>query len=101
MGYYTNYRLKVDTDDPGIIAILEGEDFLGEAMRDGGVECKWYDHEGEMQSFSRKFPDVLFTLTGYGEDIADKQDIWVKYFKGGKMQHYKAKIFFPSFDSTA
>jgi hypothetical protein len=56
-----------------------------------GDSCKWYDHEEDMTSVSKKFNSVLFVLTGHGED---GDDIWKKYFYNGKMQVANAKITF-------
>lgn len=57
--------------------------------------CKWYDHVKEMAEFSKKFPDVLFILSGEGEESGD---IWRKYFLDGKVQVSKVKIEFDEFD---
>ena len=59
--------------------------------------CEWYNHEPEMRKLSSKFPDVLFTLKGAGEE---SWDIWKKHFKGGKMQICQAKITFEHFDEA-
>lgn len=64
---------------------------------DHGEPCKWYSHEIEMIKLSSVFPEVLFTLKGEGEDAGD---IWIKYFKGGKLQISKAIISFEDFDET-
>lgn len=61
----------------------------------GSDACKWYEHESDMIDFSRKFPDVLFTLKGIGEESGD---IWTKYFVNGKVQVAKAKIIVDGFD---
>ena len=60
-----------------------------------GEELKWYQHEDAMKALSVIYPTVLFTLEGRGED---SEDVWVKYFKGGKMQRVEAKITFEPFD---
>ncbi len=56
---------------------------------------KWYEHEKTMREISAKFPSVLFTLIGKGEEAGD---MWRKYFKSGKMQTAKAVISFDTFD---
>lgn len=57
--------------------------------------CKWYEHDKDMIMVSKKYKNMLFTLTGYGED---ESDIWKKYYYNGKMQSAHAKITFDSFD---
>ena len=58
-------------------------------------ECKWYEHEGDMRAVSTKFPGVLFTLHGKGEEGGD---LWRKYFLDGKCQEARAIIKYPAFD---
>lgn len=59
--------------------------------------CKWYSHEQDMFKVSEKYPNAIFKLSGQGEDA---EDIWVKYFKDGKMQTCKAKITFEEYDES-
>jgi hypothetical protein len=58
---------------------------------------KWYDHEIQMRYLSKKFPDAVFTLRGEGEESGD---VWVKYFKNGKMQQQKLVVEFDEFDES-
>jgi hypothetical protein len=59
--------------------------------------CKWYEHEEDMRKLSALFPDVLFTLSGEGEESGD---IWKMYVKGGKSHSVSAEIVLPEFDET-
>jgi hypothetical protein len=59
--------------------------------------CKWYEHDEDMKRLSNRFPTVLFTLEGKGEESGD---IWIKYFKGGKSQRVNAKIVFDPYDES-
>lgn len=104
MGYYTSYELKVLEGDLTIQEILEqvGSEFegLNYAIDEDGdclSECKWYEHEAEMKSLSEKFPDIVFSLHGEGEE---SEDVWYKYFKNGKMQECYAKITYDEYDES-
>ena len=59
--------------------------------------AKWYDHDKDMIAFSTLFPNLVFKLTGEGEE---SEDIWVKYYKNGKMQHCPAKITFDPYNEN-
>lgn len=103
MGYYTSYSLLVNDpkgNDLDIINDLISDrgnspyysfDKFGNTIENQ----KWYDHEKDMIEFSKKYPEVIFTLRGEGED---SEDIWIKYFKNGKMQVCKAVITFDEYD---
>ena len=62
---------------------------------DGGESCKWYDHKDAMKVLSEKFPSVLFTLSGEGEESGD---LWVEYWHNGRVQVAKAKVTYEPFD---
>lgn len=114
MGYYTRFELTVsgETKVPErlineaekygykISPIVDHEEgisnLVGYYPFDGDV--KWYDHDKDMKKYSLQFPDIIFTLHGEGEDAGD---LWVKYYKNGKVQECKAKIIFDSFDESA
>ena len=96
MGYYTKYEVEASEMIPEFDALMEQvSEYHG--WRDGRLEepCKWYEHEDQMRSLSEQHPSVLFTLRGEGES---SRDIWVKYFRGGKMQECKARIVVDPFD---
>lgn len=97
MGYYTRYEIAMTPDLLEIRAEIEEDDDLSYAIGESSEECKWYDHESDMRDFSRKYPEVLFELTGEGEETGD---MWRKYFKNGKMQSCPAKITYDPFDES-
>lgn len=72
--------------------LYDGTEPVADSLQDS---CKWYDHEDDMKRLSKLFPDVVFTLKGTGEEAGD---VWVKYFKDGKVQVDKAEIRLAEFD---
>lgn len=90
MGYYTEYSLYADTED-----IQEIKDKLQEVFGDTYINegctftAKWYNHEQHLESLSDLFPDVEFRLEAEGEE---PDDLWIKYFKNGKVQVLRAKV---------
>lgn len=106
MGYQTTYTLSVYEGGVTIQSILDkesGETFegLNYAVDNDGYPCdsvKWYDHEDDMLSLSKRNPGVLFKLYGEG---GDSMDAWVKYFKDGKSQSCYAKITFDPYNEDA
>lgn len=109
MGYYTNYQLividlnKDSTYETYIELILREEfEFLDTDLDAIGI--KWYDHERELTEFSNNYPNVLFTLTGIGEEhyftaTSLTADIWIKYFLNGKSYTDKLEYKFPEFNT--
>jgi hypothetical protein len=98
MGYYTHYTLK---SEPNIINTSEFKEKFNEICGDYTLdyvleeECKWYKNEEHMREVSKNFPEVLFMLTGEGEESGD---MWRKYFFNGKMQFCNAIITYEAFD---
>ena len=72
MGYRTYYSLRVPPGKEELISILRKENEEAEfAFDDDGFctcETKWYNFIDDMRNFSVKYPDVLFTLLGEGEE---------------------------------
>ena len=113
MGYYTKYTLFVKHDDLDMQAeVLDAiqEELLYPFQCTDGIEdpdggwglsageaCKWYEHHEDMVKLSKRYPTILFTLEGEGEESGD---IWIKYFKNGKVQRANAQIVFPEFDES-
>ena len=54
-----------------------------DALLTGGLPLAWYNEEACLKAVSRHWPEAVFTLRGNGDD---QGDLWVKYFKGGRMQ---------------
>ena len=46
-----------------------------------------------MMQISEMFPDVIFRLSGDGEE---REDMWHEYFHNGKVEECRAKIIFPT-----
>ena len=119
MGYDTRYSLDISQTD--VLKEIKGLDangkpasiFVREMLDYNSIKkeicelsgysycwieaCKWYDHETDMRKFSKKYKDVVFTLSGEGEESGD---LWIKYFKNGKMQVSKARIEYDSYNES-
>ena len=104
MAYYTYYELE-DTYDEETDSAIEEElfEYVSENKAEfkefiyaiiGKNACAWYNHEIDMIKLSKKFPRVIFTLLGKGDETFD---LWKKYFYKGMMQIAKAEVTFPSF----
>ena len=39
--------------------------------------------KADMKKFSKKFPDAIFIVSGYGEE---RNDVWEHRYKNGKME---------------
>lgn len=108
MGYYTDYDLNISPHGRDVIpedeiAELEREIALIDVFESGnatdGYYCnaKWYDHDDDMMRLSGRFPDILFSLHGDGEN---QEDMWETYYLNGRMQYCGAEITYPPFDES-
>lgn len=93
MGYCTDFYLQAApvTEDQfhSIDSALQELRSMREAYFDDGTgywentEDTWYQSFDNMVEVSRHFPEVTFTLTGYGDQ---RDDQWIDYFKNGQVQ---------------
>ena len=101
MGYETYFELTVEKGHEELIVELrkDNEEATWALEEDGfGTEpCRWYDYEEDLIEFSKKHPEVLFTLYGNGEE---SEDIWYSYYKNGKMQNCPVRFVFDDYDET-
>ncbi len=100
MGYYTYYNLSVDKKPEVIQELREENKEAREAIDPDGnqqEQVKWYDSDDDLREFSKKHPDILFTLNGVGEEDGDK---WINYFKDGKMQKTHVIETWEEYDET-
>lgn len=56
-----------------------------------------WDHDTDMINISKMYPDAVFRLEGKGEE---NSDMWVNYYKNGKVQECQARIVFDDFDES-
>jgi len=98
MGYYTVYGLEiVKGGKKNINYEQEISELSGYEDECFGEPIKWYNYDKDMTEYSLKHPDVLFKITGKGEDAGD---LWYHYFMNGKSQHIQAKITFEKFSKS-
>lgn len=99
MGYYTDFKLTIESDHFVTDEMRETLDEIStyEWSDDLTTNGKWYPWEVDMRLISLKFPGVLFKLHGEGEEGGD---IWEAYFKDGKAQMCQAMITFQPFDES-
>ena len=102
MSYYTSFNLSVEGGETqNIIKDLHSAYEVSKIALDinGNREDRtyWYNHEKDMTEFSKRYPKILFTLYGEGED---NKDMWREYFKNGKCHTIFANVSFDDFDES-
>lgn len=102
MGYCTAYNITYDGSkttsetDSAIEKFFMKVDGGGWEVYAGeicGENRMWYDQEIDMYCLSKKFPDILFTVSGHGDDWDDS---WEEHWQDGSMQHCHMEI--PPYD---
>lgn len=95
MGYYTDFELKVvpDTIADIVDVISQISDYeWGDSL---AINAQWYDWSKHMKELSKRYPNHMFQLDGFGEEGGD---IWRVYFKNGKHQDANAEVRYDDFD---
>lgn len=106
MGYKSYHSLSVFTD--------QGEEYEWEiidklrskyegayyALTDKGEaenEYTWSKQDEHMCKFSLQYPDIMFSISGEGQQT---NDTWITYYKNGKMQHCPAIVTYDDYDES-
>lgn len=101
MGYYTDFKVNLSKPNGEVkYKLKEIAEYTFEIKSDTELslfDAKWYDYEKDMLELSSQFPDILFKVTGSGEEHGD---IWEHYFRNGKHYYQKARIVFDDFDQS-
>lgn len=100
MGYNTSFILECSDENVMNEFSKHKEELINFLTFSNGKlrgTWKWYDHEYDMRSLSERYPGVIFTLHGAGEESGD---LWRKYFLNGKMQEVPARIEYDCFDTS-
>lgn len=58
-------------------------------------QTKWYDYAKDMIEVSLKYPEIIFEISGEGEESGD---IWRHYFKNGRDKRICPEMVWPVFD---
>ena len=104
MSYYTRFELDVKMPE-GSVMFVDNEDVIDDFRHDceGAKYCltedggsgepgKWYDYQSDLVGFSKKYPEIEFTLHGEGEEAGD---LWRLVVKDGKSKKVDAVITYP------
>lgn len=105
MGYYTKFKGKVSGDGVSM-AKFENDaekeitfgsydfplsDFNNKYGFGDGETYKWYGYDSDMLGLSDKYRNLLFELTGEGEESGD---LWKSWYRNGKSVRAEAQIVF-------
>jgi len=96
MGYYSDYDLELVGSGPIYDKLKEEahnielayRHSLEDVLRNGLHEVKWYQHEEDLNTISKNWPNVMFVLNCQGED----GEMWRVYSKNGVSQTVKARV---------
>jgi hypothetical protein len=104
MGYYTRFDGGV-SGPPELLAEFEAAAERDETFGQYGLElsewldgqffggdtAKWYGYKDDVTDLSKKFPGLLFWISGEGEESGD---IWKAWARNGRFKMVQARIVF-------
>lgn len=109
MGYRTFYNLFIkdvqgndipeNTKHEIIDDLRENYNDAADAINDEGqgeMDTNW-ENDADMNEFSLKYPNMVFEVSGTGDDAEDR---WSTYYKNGKMQHCPVEFVYPPYDEN-
>lgn len=117
MSYYTNYNIAICQTDPDTHEMLpppapmRGNMFVSQGIITGienempglsfnGINefngyCKYRDWERVVTELSKQHPDLIFIVTGHGQD---NNDHWIAWVTAGLSQYEKMRLTHNPFD---
>lgn len=104
MGYNTKFSLEIsgvegltDRQKESLYKERVDKDYtdIGAIYTEQVEEVRWYDYLQDLDRISAKYPNVLFQLTGWGEETGD---YWRTWFRNGR--HVSVDATFPEVDLT-
>ena len=108
MGYYTEYKLEIEGNEPHVKEVAkfqakrseysDEKRFWRDVFEGNYESIKWYQSSSDMREISKNWPGTLFVLHGDGEDDDDK---WAEFWLGGKSYTERMPQWTPApFDSS-
>lgn len=100
MGYYTDFEIEVISGEEDLDRNVFAQELTEKSTYDWDEDlvlggAKWYDWKEDMLAVSLLYPNVLFRLSGNGEESGD---MWQCYFRDGKYQFCQSIVTYEHFD---
>lgn len=109
MGYYTTHELEIKENRSELtyeevreltirkLTELDVIDYALDENLESYDAVKWYEHKTNMAKLSTEVKDVLYMLSGEGEENCD---MWKEYWINGMCHRCQAEIVYPEFDAS-
>lgn len=82
MGYTTYFQIKTIPHNEEAVEHLKDVSGYGYWDSDS-LSAKWYSYEEDTITASKQYPEVLYCVTGEGEE---RDDNWIFYAKAGEWE---------------